>query len=464
MHSSTSSRAARFARHGFVKIGMAVALCGSAVLAGPAHADATVVTADASSIQQAYEASTRLVDGLTPYALGQVSDAADALQGTAATALALANNIRANAQVTFHVASVNPQPVIDVAGAMLAQAQQALNQVSAMAEAAAQDATDALSDLDMVRLQDDATNLVNFYTTGYVNPCATVSHDILRTGTPHVYTPTTDDVPQPDELDVMNLVGVPVGVTALLSDCLPEGFVSSDGNAEFNGVTVNGGVVAQPIIDAGAQFAGVADNHPCDGCGGPGPATFENVPSRDVGRGTYGGYYQDKDGKRDGSNLYVTFRFYRPKYRDKFGDTIIAWQSGSATIREHTNLKKFETYIAPEDYNLARFEDYTPQGDNEYEGTTPVTAGINFGVVPSDKGGMTYGVSVSRQFGVSHTKFGGDIDFDGKSVHSTRGGYRIIAQGHRNNSRAFSHAAAWTFPSGASEMFKFWADQYAYAR
>lgn len=440
------------------------ALCGPALLVGPAHAEGIVAAADRVSVEQADLAAGRLVTGLTPYALGQVSTAANPLQAEAATALALVNNVHASTQVIVNLPDVEVRPVIDVGGAMLTQARQALVQVKAMADAAVADVNDALNDLDIARLLDDATNLVNFYMTGYVNPCATVSHDILRTGTPHVYTPTADDVPQPDELDVMSLVGVPAGVTALLSDCLPEGYASSDG-----GITVAGQVVTQPIGMPTAQVMttvgsiGVAGNN-CDGCGGPGPSTFENVRKQDVGRGTYGGYWEDSKGYRDGSNLYVTFRFYRPSVRDKFGDTIIAWQSGSATVREHTNLKKFETYIAPEDYNLARFEDYTPQGDNEYEGTTPVTAGLNFGVVPSDKGGVTYGVSVARQFGVSHTKFGGDIDFDGKSVHSARGGYRIIAQGHRNNSRAYSQAAAWTFPSGASEMFKFWVDQYAYKR
>lgn len=459
MHSA-SRRTRALTRRG-IRIGMAAALCGPALLVAPAHADGIVVASDRASVEQADLAAGRLVTGLTPYALGQVSDAADALQGEAATALALATSMHASTTVTLHLPYVNMSPVIDVAGAMLTQAQQALIQVRAMADAAVADTTDALNDLDMARLLDDATNLVNFYSMGYVSPCATISHDILRTRAPQVYTPTTDDVPQPDELDVAGLVGAPAGVTALLSDCLPSGYASSDG-----GITVSGQVVSEPIGMPEIDFAdtGLGTNGPCDGCGGPGPSTFYHVPSGDVGRGTYGGVYEYPHGYRDGSNLYVTYRFYRPDKRDKYGDTIIAWQSGTATIKQHTNLKKFETYIAPDGASAARFEDYTPQGDNEYESSAPVTAGLNFGVVPGDSGGATVGVSVSRQFGVSYTKFGGDLDSDGNTVHSVRGGYRMIAQGHRNNSRAFSHAAAWTFPSGVSEMFKFWYDQYAYWR
>ena len=444
------------------RIGTVAALTGLTVtFATPAYAGGVVgipsVEVNYTSLEQAAAAVGRLVDGLVPFATGQAGQAAAMLQDEATAALAWAQEQEIKIQGTDPTDHVGP--LLGIGGAAVAAAQQMAAQVRVMAETAVADLTEQINDLDVARLMDDAINLVNFYTTGYLHPCATVSHDILRVGSPQAFAPTTDDVPQPDEVNVAGLVGTATGVTATLSDCLPEGFASSDGSVEVNGQVVMRQVGMPSFNDDGnAQV----DN--CNGCGGPGPSTFDDVSSRDVGRGDYGGYYVYSDGMRDGSSVYATYRFYRPSYRDKYGDTIIAWQSATGSIKEHTNLKKLETYISPEASNMARFEDYAPQGHNEYEGTTPVTASVNFGVVPSDKGGATFNVGVSRQYGVSYTKFGGDLDYDGKSVHAVRGGYRHIAQGHRNNSRAYSHVAAWTFPSGVSEVFHFWMDQYAYRR
>lgn len=444
------------------RIGTVAALTGLTVaFATPAYAADVVgiptVEVNYTSWEEAAAAAGRLVDGLVPFATGQAGQAAATLQDEATRALALAQEQEIEIQGTD--TSQDIAMILGIGGAAVIKAQQMAAQVQAMADAAVGDLTDQINDLDVARLMDDAINLVNFYTTGYLHPCATVSHDILRVGSPQAFAPTTDDVPQPNELDVAGLVGTATGMTATLSDCLPEGFVSSDG-----GVEVSGQVVSRPIGMPGFGDDGNSQANNCNGCGGPGPSTFDDVSSRDVGRGDYGGYYVYSDGMRDGSSVFATYRFYRPNYRDKYGDTIIAWQSATGSIKEHTNLKKLETHIVPESPSAARFEDYTPQGQNEYEGATPVSANLNFGLVPGDSGGGSVNVGVSRQFGVSHTKFGGDMEFDGRTVYAVRGGYRHIAQGHRNMSRAYSHAAAWTFPSGVSEMFYFTMDQYAYRR
>lgn len=341
----------------------------------------------------------------------------------------------------------DPQPYIsDAEGKVRAKAQELKQTIDALI---AQQG----GDIDGAQLVDDAKNLTTFWTTGLLPACATVSNDLLRLRSPRAGTVTAHtDVPDEEMLtsEPAVLVGAVTGVAATLSDCLPEGSAGSDG-----GVTWNGQVVTQPLGDP----TGVTDggSGSTDRRGGPGPAVFENVNSKDVGRLTYGGYFDTKDG----SNLYVTAYFYRPKYRDDYGDTIIAWQSGTGTVREKVNLQKFMSFIKPEKAAAARFEDYGPQGENTYESASGVIAGAEFGV---EGKGVKAGVSVSRQFNVDHTVFGGDLDADGTHVFSTRGGYRNVARGHRNVSRAYSHTAAWTFPPGVSEMFTFRMEYYAYKR
>ncbi len=261
----------------------------------------------------------------------------------------------------------------------------------------------------------------------------------------------------PDDEALTSAPAVPVGgvlgVEIVLGGCA----VSTAGAGSDGGVYVNGDVVVFPLGDA---VFGLVD--PGSSGGGPGPDVFGRLDTKPVVKVTYGFVY-DTD---DGSTVYVTGYLYRPSFR-QYGKTYVVWQSGTATIKEKVNLQRFQTHVftPPEYASGAEFEDYSPKGDNEYEASQGVTAGVQFGVQEAGGSGGTLLVSASRQFGVSHTKFGGDLWVASAGyVYGTRGGYRHIAQGHRNNSRAYSHAAAWTFDAGVQPRFDLTLDQYAYRR
>jgi len=264
----------------------------------------------------------------------------------------------------------------------------------------------------------------------------------------------------------LGLIGAVTSVEMALTDCTGvDAGLSSDGT-----IALGGSVVAQPVLTTAQELVsplglpltcGSGDWHPGDGSyPGPGgdainPNGSANLKLPRTAQVTYGGVYDTCDG----SNIYMTGYVFKPKVTDHNGIAYTVIQSGTATAGSQTNIDRFQSYIHIKDGESdSTFRDYSPKGDNDIQSSTPENVSIAFSVGPAT-------ISATRTFDVSNTTFGGDTPYrQGADVPMTRGGYRSIAQGHRNESRYYVQMAAWNVPASINPSWVLSLDQHAYQR
>jgi hypothetical protein len=319
---------------------------------------------------------------------------------------------------------------------------------------------------DTIRTGGNFVSSITDPTLAQVN-CAD-SVPIPSAGVPAVDpTGTTPDPTDPATTSPpLGLIGAVTAVQMTLTDCTGvDAGLSSDGT-----IAVGGSVVAQPVVTTAQESVsplglpltcGSGDWHPGNGSyPGPGgdainPNGSANLKLPRTAQVTYGGVYDTCDG----SNIYMTGYVFKPKVTDHNGIAYTVIQSGTATAGSQTNIDRFQSFIHIEQgSDSSTFRDYSPKGDNEVGSSTPTTVSIGFSV-----GAAT--ISATRSFNISNTVFGGDTPYrEGTNVPFARGGYRSIAQGHRNESRYFVQMAAWNVPASINPSWTLNLDQHAYKR